>query len=171
MGDISDGNLGKQDSTEEISKVPVLTDAMAWNPVFPDDTPQEKIQELSLAHRNQSLTDTFPKIRLAALGGITPEEASVDFEARIKLDACLLIIESNLQCRDHNATLNDVRTALGLDVIESEDPTDVDLNQVPDIRLARYDVSKLTTQQLGDVYQDVSLSASVVASCRPLKKS
>lgn len=153
LGDISDGNLGKQDSTEEISKVPVLTDAMAWNPVFPDDTPQEKIQELSLAHRNQSLTDTFPKIRLAALGGITPEEASVDFEARIKLDACLLIIESNLQCRDHNATLNDVRTALGLDVIESEDPTDVDLNQVPDIRLARYDVSKLTTQQLGDVYQ------------------
>ena len=153
LSDLVDGNLGKPDSTEEISQVPVLTDTMAWNPVFPEDTPQEIIQELSLEHRNTSLINVFPKIKLAALGGLTPEEASVDFNARIKLDACLLIIESNLQCRDHNASLNDVRKSLSLDPIEATDPTDVDFNQIPDIRLARYDVSKLSTQQLGDVYQ------------------
>ncbi|MBA63145.1 MAG: hypothetical protein CMJ76_12370 [Planctomycetaceae bacterium] len=153
LADIANGNLGKPDSTEEISQVPVLTDAMAWNPVFPDDTPQDKIQALSLEHRHTSLLETFPKIKLAALDDMTPEEASVDFEARIKLDACLLIIESNLQCRDHNATLNEVRTLLSLKPIEAVDPTDVDLDQIPDIRLARYDVKKLSTQQLGDVYQ------------------
>lgn len=64
-----------------------------------------------------------------------------------------MIIESNLQCRDHNATLNEVRESLNLNGFEAVDPSDVDLNQVPDIRLARYDVSKLNTQQLGDVYQ------------------
>ncbi len=153
LADIVDGNLGKEDSREEISQVPVLTDSMAWNPVFPDDTPQEKIQELSLEQRHNSLLEIFPKIKLAALGGMTPEEASVDFEARIKLDACLLIIESNLQCRDHNATLNNVRELLSLNPIEMLDPGNIDLNQVPDIRLARFDVTKLSTQQLGDVYQ------------------
>jgi len=151
--DITDGNLGKQEASDEISQVPVLTDTMAWNPVFPEDTPQEKIQELSLEHRTHSLQTVFPKIKLAALGGVTPEEASVDFEARIKLDACLLILESNLQCRDHQATLDDVRTSLGLSPIETADPSEIDLNQVPDIRLARYDVTKLSTEQLGDVYQ------------------
>ncbi|MEC9095155.1 MAG: hypothetical protein VX776_00910, partial [Planctomycetota bacterium] len=153
LADIVDGNLGKEDSREEISQVPVLTDTMAWNPVFPDDTPQEKIQELSLEQRHTSLLEIFPKIKLAALGGMTPEEASVDFEARIKLDACLLIIESNLQCRDHNATLNNVRELLSLNPVEMLDPGNIDLNQVPDIRLARFDVTKLSTQQLGDVYQ------------------
>ncbi|MCH2371398.1 MAG: hypothetical protein MK324_12820 [Pirellulales bacterium] len=153
LTDIADGKLGKSDSTEEISQVPVLNDSMAWNPVFPEDTPQDKIQELSLEHRTASLTNIFPKIKLAALGGMTPEEASVDFDGRIKLEACLLIIESNLQCRDHNATLDDVRESLNLNRFEAVDPSDVDLNQVPDIRLARYDVSKLNTQQLGDVYQ------------------
>ncbi len=153
LADITDGHLGKQESSEEISQVPVLTDAMAWNPVFPDDTPQEKIQELSLENRSTSLLHTFPKIKLAALGGMTPAEASVDFEARTRLEACLLIIESNLQCRDHQATLNDVREALGIPPLEPVDPTDVDLDQIPDIRLARFDVSKLSTQQLADVFQ------------------
>ena len=85
LGDISDGNLGKQDSTEEISKVPVLTDAMAWNPVF--RTTLLRKNPGVIAGTSQSKPDRYiSQNQLAALGGITPEEASVDFEARIKLE-------------------------------------------------------------------------------------
>jgi len=150
---ICGAELGKLEDTQDISMVPVLADALAWNPVFPDDTPQQLMQNLSLDQREIGFRDIFPTLKLKAFDGRTAEELALDFQHRIKVQATLLIIESNLQCRDYKADLNYVREKLGLPILESLDPTDVELNRIADIQLARYDVTKMTTDQLAHCYQ------------------
>ena len=145
--------LGKLEDTSDITEVPVLADALSWNPVFPEDTPQELMQQLSLTQREDGFCDIFPTLKLQAFDGRTAEELALDFTHRIKVQATLLIIETNLQCRDYQADLNYVREKLGLVLLEPIDPTDVELSQITDVQLGRYDVTKMSTDQLADCYQ------------------
>jgi tetratricopeptide (TPR) repeat protein len=145
--------LGELKDTSDITEIPVLADALSWNPVFPEDTPQELMQQLSLTQREDGFRDIFPTLKLQAFAGRTAEELALDFNHRIKVQATLLIIETNLQCRDYQADLNYVREKLGLIQLASIDPTDVDLSQITDVQLGRYDVTKMSTDQLAHCYQ------------------
>jgi len=158
--------LGKLEDTSDITEVPVLADALSWNPVFPEDTPQELMQQLSLTQRENSFRDIFPTLKLQAFNGRTAEELALDFNHRTKVQATLLIIETNLQCRDYQTDLNFVREKLGLVPLESIDPTDVELSQITDVQLGRYDVTKMSTDQLAHSYQRclvISFRKAIVA--------
>lgn len=158
--------LGKLEDTSDITEVPVLADALSWNPVFPEDTPQELMQQLSLTQRENSFRDIFPTLQLQAFNGRTAEELALDFNHRTKVQATLLIIETNLQCRDYQTDLNFVREKLGLVPLESIDPTDVELSQITDVQLGRYDVTKMSTDQLAHSYQRclvISFRKAIVA--------
>ena len=158
--------LGKLEDTSDITEVPVLADALSWNPVFPEDTPQELMQQLSLTQRENSFRDIFPTLQLQAFNGRTAEELALDFNHRTKVQATLLIIETNLQCRDYQTDLNFVREKLGLVPLEPIDPTDVELSQITDVQLGRYDVTKMSTDQLAHSYQRclvISFRKAIVA--------
>ena len=158
--------LGKLEDTSDITEVPVLADALSWNPVFPEDTPQELMQQLSLTQRENSFRDIFPTLKLQAFNGRTAEELALDFNHRTKVQATLLIIETNLQCRDYQTDLNFVREKLGLVPLEPIDPTDVELSQITDVQLGRYDVTKMSTDQLAHSYQRclvISFRKAIVA--------
>ncbi|MEE2844563.1 MAG: hypothetical protein VX761_08665 [Planctomycetota bacterium] len=150
---ICGNELGELEDTSDITEVPVLADALSWNPVFPEDTPQELMQQLSLTQREDGFRDIFPTLKLQAFDGRTAEELALDFNNRVKVQATLLIIETNLQCRDYKTDLNYLRDKLGLTQLEPIDPTDVELSQITDVQLGRYDVTKMTTDQLAHCYQ------------------
>jgi tetratricopeptide (TPR) repeat protein len=150
---ICGNELGELEDTSDITEVPVLADALSWNPVFPEDTPQELMQQLSLTQREDGFRDIFPTLKLQAFDGRTAEELALDFNNRVKVQATLMIIETNLQCRDYKTDLNYLREKLGLAQLEPIDPTDVELSQITDVQLGRYDVTKMSTDQLAHCYQ------------------
>ena len=150
---ICGNELGELEDTSDITEVPVLADALSWNPVFPVDKPQELMQHLSLTHREDGFRDIFPTLKLQAFDGRTAEELALDFNNRVKVQATLMIIETNLQCRDYKTDLNYLREKLGLAQLEPLDPTDVELSQITDVQLGRYDVTKMSTDQLAHCYQ------------------
>jgi tetratricopeptide (TPR) repeat protein len=150
---ICGNELGELEDTSDITEVPVLADALSWNPVFPEDTPQELMQQLSLTQREDGFRDIFPTLKLQAFDGRTAEELALDFNNRVKVQATLMIIETNLQCRDYKTDLNYLREKLGLAQLEPLDPTDVELSQITDVQLGRYDVTKMSTDQLAHCYQ------------------
>ena len=102
------------------------------------------------------INERFPAMELRAFGGKSANEIVLDFDQRIKVQAMLLIFESNMQCRDSSFTLDSLRDTLGIPIPEAIDPTDADISDIPDIRMSRLDVTKMTAEQLSQTFSRAS---------------
>lgn len=148
--------VGAEEKREEVTSVPTIADELSWNPVWPREMNPADIEAIAADVQMELINERFPAMELRAFGGKSANEIVLDFEQRIKVQAMLLIFESNMQCRDASFTLDSLREILGIPSPELIDPTDIEIADVPDIRMSRLDVTKMTGEQLSQTFSRAS---------------
>jgi len=144
LGEPTEDVIGKSTRAERI---------LTWNLRLPDDTPPTRVPQLAADHRRRALLDVWPQTKLELLGGKTPTEAAADPNQRIKVLAAILNLELMLDAPEVPELANELRRQLKLPVLETIDPTGVDMNALSLLRFVRVDVKKLTDEQLSDAYE------------------
>ena len=148
--------VGAEETREEVTNVPTIADELSWNPVWPREMNPADIEAIAGDVQMELINERFPAMELRAFGGKSANEIVLDFDQRIKVQAMLLIFESNMQCRDSSFTLDSLRDTLGIPIPETIDPTDADISDIPDIRMSRLDVTKMTAEQLSQTFSRAS---------------
>ena len=160
LGDLAGTPEPKQDKNQVVGK---LANAIAWHPMFPEDTPAELASQLSQEHRQQALLATWPALPLKIFGGVTAAEAAADAEGRLKVLAAIMLLEIDIQNTDPDFHLNDLRETLSLPKLEMLSSDGLDLSQVSEIQLGRLPMDQLADQDLLAVYTRSALYGAVKA--------
>ncbi|HEX3871160.1 MAG TPA: hypothetical protein VHV77_12025, partial [Pirellulales bacterium] len=145
--------LGDPAAEEVVGHVPSRQLTFSWNWRLPDDTPPDHVQQLLVRKRRDTLLNRWPKTSNALLGGKTPEEVASDPVQRLKLLGALLIIELSLDHPSADGLVNELRARLGLPTLQPIDPKNVDLEELPLVRLSRLIVENLSDDDLLTVYR------------------
>jgi hypothetical protein len=143
------GDLSESGGEPEIFEIRDLDSELlnvGWQP--PPDMTYDARFELLEQHRREVLLDRWPKLPMRRFGGLTAEQAAADPARRIAVLAAILVLEDRLQQQLADFDFNQLRTRLGLPLPEPIDPTQVDLQRLPLIRLHRVMVDRLSTEGL-----------------------
>ena len=143
---------GELTSSEATRQAGAINDALNWHPAWPEETPPETVERLSVAHRDTALREIWPKIPLHVLGDQSAVAVVDTEEGRLGVQAALLLMETNMQAIDPTIDLSALREWLQLPAPTTIDPATIDIGQYPDIRFARLDATQLTLEQLTTVY-------------------
>jgi len=101
----------------------------------------------------RALIDEWTQLPLGLLGGKTAREAVGQPEYRIRLRAAVLVVESWAQQRPFGFDFNRLRAELGLPEAGPLAPADVNIDQLPLVRLPRLEVAGLSDDALALVYR------------------
>ncbi|MBX7165164.1 MAG: hypothetical protein K1X74_02330 [Pirellulales bacterium] len=124
--------------------------AVQWR--LPDDTPPEKVAQLSAAHREQAYLQTWPKTPAQVLGGKTPAQAVSDPRWKRAVAAQILLHDLMTEADGEPFDFDRLRSQLGLPVAPSIEAASVDVDRLPLARLHRVDVQQLTDHQLEHLF-------------------
>ena len=160
LGDLAGTPKPKEDQNQVVGK---LANAIAWHPMFPEDTPPELASQLSQEHRQQALLATWPALPLKIFGGVTASEAAADAEGRLKVLAAIMLLEIDIQTTDPDFQLNDLREKLSLPKLEMLSPDGLDLSQISEIQMGRLPMDQLADRDLLAVYTRSALYGAVKA--------
>jgi hypothetical protein len=120
---------------------------------LPAGQTREAFQDVTSAHLEKSLLETWPHRPLGLLGGKSPAEAASDGEdLRTKLMAAVLVVESLVDEFLARFDCNRLRQKLGLPELGPIDPNETRAQRVPLLRLARIEVDKLSDDALLRTY-------------------
>ncbi|MFP6620297.1 MAG: hypothetical protein VB877_13195 [Pirellulaceae bacterium] len=148
LGDL----VGTPETKEEKRVVGKLANAVAWHPMFPEDTSPELRAQLSREHRQQALLETWPTLSLKMFGDITASEAAADMDGRLKVLAAIMLLEIDIQNNEPEFSLDDLREKLSLPRSEMLSVDGLDLGQVSEVQLGRLPMDQLNDQDLLTVY-------------------
>ncbi|HTN74631.1 MAG TPA: hypothetical protein VL096_05270 [Pirellulaceae bacterium] len=139
--------------TENIlGQVPEDVVAMRVSLYPPRDIPREHFLALVEQAKRRVITEVWPNLKNRFLDGHTPAEVAGNLNYRVRLLATILQMEFNNGGKA-DFSFNDLRTQLGLPVLEAIDPATVDIMRLPAWRLSRLTIDKLTDEQLMAAFQ------------------
>jgi hypothetical protein len=148
LQEIGGGQLGMIEKEEKVGATFALDEALVARWRLPEDTPLEVRRKLIEEQYQRNMLEVLPGQPIKALGGRTPREVASDPAYRIRLLGLIRTYEIEYQQKRQSADFNELRRRLGLPPQETLDPTDVDMEHAPLLRLGRYDYAKMTDQQL-----------------------
>ena len=163
LGDL----VGSPETKEEKRVVGKLANAVAWHPMFPEDTSPELRAQLSREHRQQALLETWPTLSLKMFGDATASEAAADMDGRLKVLAAIMLLEIDIQNNEPEFSLDDLREKLSLPRSEMLSLDGLDLKQVSEVQLGRLPMDQLNDQDLLTVYT----RSALYGAARALKSS
>ena len=163
LGDL----VGSPETKEEKRVVGKLANAVAWHPMFPEDTSPELRAQLSREHRQQALLETWPTLSLKMFGDATASEAAADMDGRLKVLAAIMLLEIDIQNNEPEFSLDDLREKLSLPRSEMLSLDGLDLKQVSEVQLGRLPMDQLDDQDLLTVYT----RSALYGAARALKAS
>ena len=163
LGDL----VGTPETKEEKRVVGKLANAVAWHPMFPEDTSPESRAQLSREHRQQALLETWPTLSLKMFGDVTASEAAADMDGRLKVLAAIMLLEIDIQNNEPEFSLDDLREKLSLPRSEMLSVDGLDLRQVSEVQLGRLPMDQLNDQDLLTVYT----RSALYGAARALKSS
>lgn len=163
LGDL----VGSPETKEEKRVVGKLANAVAWHPMFPEDTSPELRAQLSREHRQQALLETWPTLSLKMFGDATASEAAADMDGRLKVLAAIMLLEIDIQNNEPEFSLDDLREKLSLPKSEMLSLDGLDLKQVSEVQLGRLPMDQLNDQDLLTVYT----RSALYGAARALKSS
>ena len=104
-------------------------------------------------YQKDAILNQWPDIKLGALDGLSPREAAANSHYKIKLPAVILVLQYYADIVRCSFDLNELRTQLGLPILQPIDPQQVKIGQLPLIRLDRIDAQKLSDDDLTPTFQ------------------
>jgi hypothetical protein len=146
------GALSKEESTEKLSASQETLSRTWW---LPEGVRREDLMRLTEQHQEKAVLSRWPEMPLGLLDGKTPREAAGQQAYRVKVLAAILVLEHWLEAIGGRIDLNRLRSQLGLPTLEPIDPQQVDVKQLPLVRLSRLVVDKLSDEALLSAYHRV----------------
>jgi hypothetical protein len=141
------------EKTEEIASVSATEDLLQphWQPLQAVNAVE--LNKMLGEYRRDALLERWPEMRLGVLEGRSPREAAGDQRLRIKLLAAILVLQHYADLARCTIDLDELRTKLGLPILESIEPEPGKIGQVPLARLARLKLEKLSDEDLTRAFQ------------------
>jgi tetratricopeptide (TPR) repeat protein len=163
LQEVGGEQLGMIEKEEKIGSAFALDEAMVARWRLPEDTPMEVRRKLIDEQYSRNISEVLPKQSVKSLDGRTPREVAADPAYRTRLLALIRTYELEYQQKRQTADFNELRRTLGLPAQETLDPTGVNLETAPLLRLGRYDYTKMTDDQLVQVVRRASIVSHVEA--------
>lgn len=152
LAEVSAGQLNQPSDEKVTGKLSVSQDLLSHNWRLPEATTHEDFQRLSDQYLERAVLGRWPQTPLGLLDGKTPQEIDGQETYRVKLLAAIAVLEEWMVQQGGHLDMNRLRTQLGLPTLEPIDPQQVNLRDLPLVRLSRLMVDKLTDDQLLQVY-------------------
>ncbi len=136
---------------EVIAQKSIGEDSLSWRWRLPDDTPAEHRRELLAEQRRAAILDGWTNTARAALGGVSPLDASADPSLRVPLLASVLLVEQAIADLEERPLLDELREKLKLPARDAIDAVGIDVQQIPLVRVPRLDVASMPDDQLAQL--------------------
>jgi len=114
----------------------------------PADITEEQFEALAAEHQRDALLNRWPDLKLGIFDGKSPRQVAGDESRRIDLLAAIMLIEAFCDRTPYQFDFNELRSALGLPVLEPIDPEQHAIQKLPPVRLSRVIVEKLSDEDL-----------------------
>lgn len=141
-------SLGDLLDTEVVREKPLSEEALSWRWRLPDDTPLEQRRALLAGQRREAILDRWTAAPRGALDSKSPLEAAQEEQLRIPLLASVLVLEQSTNDPAELEIFAELRAKLALPPAEVIDPSAVDLNTIPLLRVPRLDLKSLAPDEL-----------------------
>jgi tetratricopeptide (TPR) repeat protein len=148
LQEVGAGQLGMIEKEEKVGASYALDEALVARWRLPEDTPVEVRRKLVEEQYQRNMLEVLPQQPIKALDNRTPREVAADPAYRLRLLGLIRTYEIEYQQKRQVADFNELRRSLGLPPAETLDPTGVDMESAPLLRLGRFDFSKMTNDQL-----------------------
>ncbi len=164
LAEVIGNPLGTAKDEEVVANKSISEDSLSWRWRLPNDTPAEHRQSLLAEQRREAILESWSQSPRAALNNQSPMDSKDDEALRIPLLASALIIEQAAVDPEEAPLFAELRAALGLSVPETIDPSDVDLEHIPLVRVPRFDLAKLSEEQLTELLNRTVLMGAKYAT-------
>ncbi len=143
------GNAVGDLAEEKVVGQKVLSEAaLSWRWRLPGDTPPAHRRELLTEQRRIAILQHWVAAPQVALGNKSPEQAAGDASLATELAACVLILQQSALDPEELGLFDDLCKNLKLPLMEKIDPTDLDLEHLPLVRIPQIDLAKISDEQL-----------------------
>lgn len=155
--------LGHVVAEEVAGYLPAQPFTYAGQTQLPPGVPPEQTLALGAAERRRYLYEQWPGEPNIVFAGRTPRQAASDRATRVAVLATVALWELN---QGHALDFDELRSKLELPPAEFIDPSGVDVETLPLVRLHRLDAKQLTDEQLSRVWRRAILFRARFASFR-----
>ncbi len=164
LANIAGETIGQLLEDEVMAQKSISEEALSWRWRLPDDTPIAYRQELLAEQRRDAILNRWTAAPRAALNGKSPQDAVGDASLRIPLLASALIIEQAAANPDELPLFVDLRAKLQIAEPEKIDPTGLNLELLPIVRVPRLDLSKVEDKPLAQFLDRTVLMGANLAT-------
>lgn len=145
--------IGAAGEPAVVDKMLAAQHAMSANWRLPDDTPRERVRELSDEFTRANLLERWPMLPNPALDNKSPEQLKDDPAQRLRLAAAILIVELAAEQNGQDGDFAALRRKLNVPEPAAVDAAQVDVAKLRLFKLIRLPVEALADEQLVPVYQ------------------
>jgi hypothetical protein len=156
--------IGGEESSEVVAEKTASEEALSWRWRLPEDTPPARRRELLTERRRLAILRDWTAAPRAALDGLSPRDAAKRPDLKIPLMASVLIIEQAAANPDERELFDQLRKDLSLPAAERVDPSNVNWDRLPLVRIPRIDLSKASFDRLMQQFNRAAMTGAAVAS-------
>jgi hypothetical protein len=169
LKDVAGPALGDLAKEAVVGHVSAAQRALFMHYQFPRDTPIDVRRKLLADELHAGIVDRWTEVHLHAFGGKTAREAAQDPELRIPLMAAVLILEHGGKSSHHGESIAALRHSLDLPEPDEIDATDLNLSELPLVRIPQLKLQTVSDDDLVLLYRR-SLIAGVAFALSPLAR-
>jgi hypothetical protein len=141
------------EKTEQLGALSATADLLQPQLRPPMQFKQSDFNKILSEYRSDVVLHRWPDMKLGVLDGRSPREAAADAKYKIKLSAAVLVLQYYADNIHFQFDMNELRSQLGLPILDPIEPQPGKISQVPLVRLARLDVEKLSDEDLSQAFQ------------------
>ena len=164
LAEVTGNTTGELLEDEVLIQKSLSEEALSWRWRLPNDTPAGHRRELLAEERREAILNRWTAAPRAALDDKSPQEAVGEESLHVKLQASALILEQAATEPSELSLFTELRQRLELPEPEKIDPTELNLELLPLVRIPRLEISKATDQQLAEVLDRAVLMGANLAS-------
>ncbi len=164
LAEVTDNGLGEPTEEVVVAQKSISEESLSWRWRLPNDTPFDHRQKLLAEERHDAILQRWSQAPRAALQNKSPQEAVGNEELRIPLHASALIIEQAALDPAELPLFAELRQRLELPAIDPVDPTDLDLDHIPLVRVPRFDLAKLEDERMAKLLDRAVLMGAKFAT-------
>ncbi len=170
LEEVAGDSIGELVEEEVVAEKSISNESLSWRWRLPNDTPPDHRHQLLAEQRREAILDHWTNAPRAALGDKSPQEAVDDADLHIALQASALIIEQAAVDPAELPMFAELRTRLNLPLPKAIDPTGVDLEHLPLVRVPRLDFSKLSDEEVAHLLNRTVLMGAALATLSAAKE-
>jgi len=164
LAEVTGDTTGELLEDEVLIQKSISEEALSWRWRMPNDTPADHRRKLLADERREAILNRWTAAPRAALGDKSPQEAVGVESLHVALLASALIIEQAATEPSELSLFAELRQKLGLPGLESIDPTDLNLELLPLVRVPRLEIAKVDDQPLAKLLDRAVLMGANVAA-------